>query len=118
MVRNIEEFFKSATDEQKGILLKIVESSKEEKVLCNKVNNVYDSIKRGVHSPDGFSITVCEDEDDATIISAKDKEGLERVRAQIANYMKEAVKLGIGDVGIIQRNYKDYVGENIPSPKV
>lgn len=116
MSTEIDDFFKTATDEQKGLLKKIVETAEDENKLCDKINSIYNSINRGgTYSPDGVSITVCEDKDDAKIISAKPKQELESIRTQIAEYMKQAVELGMGHLGIIKRRYKDYVGEEIPA---
>ena len=112
---NVEEFLKDANDKQKGLLSKLVEISTKERELCGKINRVYASRGSGVHSPDGFSITICEDDDDAAIISAKDKEELEGVRRLMKGYMVEAVSLGMGNLGIIRRNYKEYVGEDVPT---
>jgi hypothetical protein len=111
---NIKEFLDKATDAQKGLLKKLTETAQKENELCDKINRVYASMKSGVYSPDGFSITVCEDEDDAIIISAKDQEELDRVKGIMKGYMIEAVNLGMGNLGIIQRNYKEYVGKDIP----
>jgi hypothetical protein len=111
----LEAFFKNSTDKQKSLLLKIVETSQLENETCERINRVYNSIKSGVYSSDGYSISVCEDEDDAAILSAKDRQELASIRDKIKGYMIEAVKIGIGNLGIISRNYKEYVGEDMPS---
>lgn len=112
---NLEEFLKNANDNQKELLFHLGEAAKKEDELCKKINSVFNSIKSGVYSPDGFGITVCEDEDDALIISAKDREELEKVKGMMKGYMIEAINLGMGNLGIIQRNYKEYVGKEIPN---
>lgn len=111
----LEEFLKNANDKQKELLFRLGETAKKEDELCKKINGVFNSIKSGVYSPDGFGITVCEDEDDAMIISAKDRGELEKVKGMMKGYMIEAVNLGMENLGIIQRNYKEYVGEDIPN---
>lgn len=58
-------------------------------------------------------ITVCEDEDDAMVISMGPRRELKRVKELMREYMKKAVDLGMGDLEIIQRNYKHYVGESL-----
>jgi hypothetical protein len=45
----------------------------------------------------------------------KDEEELKIIKTQMADYMTEAISLGMGNLGIIQRNYKNYVGEDIPT---
>ena len=111
----IEDFMKTATDEQKDLLFKIGETAEQEKKFADKINRIYGSISSGVYSPDGVGITVCEDEDDAMVISWEPREELERVKGQIKEYMKKAVELGMSNLGIIQRNYEHYVGESLPT---
>ena len=65
----------------------------------------------GGYSSDGLSVTVCEDKDDARIISLKSRQELQKIREQMKDYMTKAVKLGMAHLGIIQRNYEHYVGE-------
>jgi len=108
----IEDFMKTATAEQKDLLLKLGEAAKQEKKYVDKIKGIYDSIKSGVHSSDGC-ITLCEDEDDAMVISMRPRQELKRVREQVGTYMEKAVELGMGHLGIIQRNYEQYVGESL-----
>lgn len=110
---NLEQFLKNADENQKELLFHLGEAAKKEDELCKKINRVFNSIKSGVYSPDGFEIIVCKDQDDALIISAKDREELDNVRRTMKGYMIEAVKLGMKDLGIIQRNYQNYVGEEL-----
>ncbi len=113
MVTAIEDFIKTATDEQKDLLFKVGEAAKQEKKYVDEINRIYGSIKSGVHSPDGFSITLCEDEDDAVVISMGPRRELKRVKEQMRTYMKEAVELGMEHLGIIQRHYEHYIGESL-----
>ena len=110
----LEDFLKTATDEQMELLHSISEAAEQEQVFANRVTAVYGSIERGVHSPDGFSIGLCEDEDDARVISAGPRHELQRVREQMKSYMEQAVGLGMGNLGIIERNYEGYVGKPLP----
>lgn len=107
----IEEFFKTATSQQKILMENLVKTAKEENELCKEINLINNSVKTGVYSPDGTSLTLCEDEDDALIISANPREKLKSIRNKMKNYMIEAVNLNMGDIGIIARNYENYVGE-------
>jgi|GEM_PF-1898037 len=113
MACGIEEFVKTATKEQKDVLFKIFKLGEQEQKLANEVNKIRDSVKSGIYS-DGYGITVCEDADDVAVISAGPREKLENVRREIKNYMLKAVKLGMGDLGFIERNYEHYVGEPLP----
>lgn len=112
MAIGIEEFMKIATPEQRQLLFDLYDLAEKEQELSEKVNRVYSSRNTGTYS-NGVSITVCEDEDDAAIISVETRKELERVRTQIVELLKRAVnELEIGDVGIIQRQYKNYVTDN------
>ncbi|MBW3005095.1 hypothetical protein KY310_04655 [Candidatus Woesearchaeota archaeon] len=112
---SVDEFMKTATANQKDLLNKIMVAATKEQDLAKEVNAVYAAAKPGgLHSPDGISLTVCEDEDDAKIVSLGSRMKLEETRAQIKRYMQEAVKIGMGHLGIINRNYEHYVGAPIP----
>jgi len=107
----LEEFLKTATQEQKVILFVLHDLAEKEHELANKINKIYSSANSwpGIYS-DGETITLCEDEDDANIISIEPRRELIKVRNKIAELLKKAVNdLNMGDVGIIQRQYKNYV---------
>ena len=115
MATAIEDFIGTATDEQREVLTNLSRTGKEEKKLTDEVEAVYKSINTGgVYSLDGHSVTICEDNDNAAIISAGPKKELRIVKEKMATYMKKALELDMGHLGIIQRNYETYVGEPIP----
>ena len=101
---------KTATPQQRKLLFNMVNLAEEENRLAVRVNAVYNSIKNGGFF-DGLAITPCEDEDDARVISMKPRSELAAVRKQLKGVMLDAVKLGMGNLGIIQRNYESYVGK-------
>ncbi len=107
----LEKFLEVATPEQKKLLNKLYELAMEEKDISNKISKIYDSRKSGVYSnKDG--ITVCETEEDAMIISADLRDELALVRSMIVSELKRAIdELEMRDVGIIQRQYKNYIGD-------
>lgn len=112
MVIGIEEFMKTATPEQRRLLFDLSDLAEKEKDLADKINKIYSIVAdTGIYS-DGKGITLCEDEDDAHIISLGHKTELKDVRDKIVMLLKKAVsELGMEDVGIIQRQYKNYVKE-------
>ena len=111
MVIGIEEFMKTATSEQRQLLSNLSDLAEKEKNLAEKINKIYLGVNTGIYS-DGKGITLCEDEDDANIISLKHKLELKEVRDDIVRLLKKAVsELDMKDVGIIQRQYKNYVME-------
>ena len=111
MVIGIEEFMKTATLEQRQLLFNISDLAEKEKDLAEKINKIYLSVNTGIYS-DCKGITLCEDEDDANVISLRYKLELKDVRDDIVRLLKKAVsELNMKDVGIIQRQYKNYVME-------
>ena len=100
----------TATDDQRNIMFDLVDLVEKEKELCKKIDKIFSSIKSGVHYSGG-AISVCEDEDDALIISIKPRNELKLVRNQIGVLMQKAIDLGMGDVGIIERNSDYYINE-------
>lgn len=106
----IEEFMKTATPEQRQLLFDLSDLAEKEKDLAEKINKIYSiAADAGIYSDDE-GVTLCEDEDDANVISFKHKLELKDVRDDIARLLKRAVnKLGMEDVGIIQRQHKNYV---------
>jgi hypothetical protein len=114
MPTSIEDFMKTATKEQKDMLFKLSELVEQENKYVNEINRINSSMKSGIYSPDGISITLCEDEDDAMVISMKPRRELREVKEQMKSYMQEAVELGMGHLGLIQRNYESIVGKPLP----
>lgn len=114
MTTTIEDFMKTARPEQRELLLSLAETAEKEERLAGQVVRIMNSAGPGACVSDGFSVTPCEDEDDARIISANPRQELQRVRSQMRDYMLKAVELGMQDLGIIQRNYEHYVGKQIP----
>lgn len=106
---SIEEFLKIATPEQRQILSNLHDLAEKERELDEKINRIYSSVNTSIYS-NGVGITVCEDADDANIISLGPKLELKEVRDNIAELLKKAVnELKMENVGIIQRQYKNYV---------
>lgn len=111
MVIGIEEFLKTASAEQEQLLSDLADLSEKEQELSEKINKVYSTANKwpGIYS-NGEGITLCEDADDANVISLATKLELKNVRDDMARLLKKAVdELKMGDVGIIQRQYKNYV---------
>ena len=109
---SIEEFYSIATDEQKKLLSDLHDLVQQEVELAKKINNVYSSMENGIYST-GEGITLCEDSDDANVISSGFKMELKDIRRKIGTLLIKATKeLSMDNVGLIQRqlaNYKNYV---------
>ncbi len=107
---SIEDFWKSAKESQKEIILKISELYEKEKRLEEKIKGISYSKEYGIFMDD-YSLTVCEDEDDTAIIYLRLKKELKKVRAELKDCMKTAVKCNMEKLDFIQKNYEKYVGK-------
>lgn len=113
MLTAIEDFIDTATEEQKELLFKLTDTVAEETKLVDKINGIYGSKKEGIYS-EGGAVTLCENDEDAFLIAFKPKQELEKVREKIKGYMEKAIELGMGHLGLIQRNYEFYVKKPLP----
>lgn len=106
---SVKEFFQIATLEQKKLLSDIYEYVMKEVAITKNINSIYGSIDKGIYSKDG-RVAVCNSNDDADVISLGLKVELEEVRKNIGILMRKAVgELHMGNVGIIKRQYGNYV---------
>lgn len=109
---SIEEFYSIASNEQKELLSDIYDLVQKEIELTKNINKIYNSIESGIYSS-SEGITLCEDSDDAHIISSRFKSELMDVRKKIGILLIKATnELSMGNVGMIQRqlaNYNKYV---------
>lgn len=113
MTIGIKKFMEIATSEQIGLLSDLADLAEKEKDLADKITEIYSSANKWprIYS-DGEGITLCEDEDDANVVSLRYKVELKEVRTKMATLFKKAVnELDMKDVGIIQRQYSNYVKE-------
>ena len=113
MAIGIEEFMKIARPEQMQLLFNLSDLAEKEKELADNINKIYSAANKwpGIYS-DGKGVTLCEDEDDANVISLSHKLELKDIRDKIVILLKKAVnELNMKDVGIIQRQYNNYVKE-------
>lgn len=106
---SIEEFSRNATSEQKELLSDIYNNVQKEVSIAKKINVIYESIENGIYFQDG-GVAICDSNDDADVISLGLKIELEDVRKDIGMLMRKAVEeLHMGNVGMIQRQYGNYV---------
>ncbi len=74
---------------------------RERDQLKEKIARIFGAVERGVSSPDGVSVTVCETEDDARVISMGPRQRLEEVEAEIKRQLKVALELGVANVQLL-----------------
>jgi len=85
----------------------------KEKEVDKKVQRLFE---KGAYSEDGTSLTPCEDWDDFKVINMfappEKQHPLYRrtmeVRKQIRETLRESLELGLGHLGLIQRQCKNY----------
>ena len=117
MALTLEQFMKIATQEQSQLLQELAGVARQEEQLAERISRIFQNAKpEEVYSPDrGHSWTLLEDEDDAAVITMGSREELRRIRERMKGYFIRAAEIGMKDVGFIQRNYEQYVGQPLPS---
>ena len=110
----LDVFLESATDEQRVCFKNLMIQLNDSEILQNEIKGIYSAMEFGVYWFSDGSRTLCENEDDALIISLKPRMRLEDVKKDIKKYLKQTVGLGMRDLAIVQNNYKHYVGESLP----
>lgn len=114
MPLDLETFLKTASLNQKELLREIRELGMLEGLYAGNIEKINHSVKFGIYSPDGASASLCEDADDAAVISAGPKKSLEDVQAKLKDCMIKSLELGMRELDIIQKNYERYVGKPMP----
>ena len=110
-ILSIEEFCKIATVEQMTLMSDLYDLVQKELELAKKINAIYCSTDKGIYST-GEGITLCEDSDDANVISLELKVELKEIRQKIASLLSKAMnELSMGNVGLIQRQHENYIKE-------
>lgn len=108
-----EALLNSLEPKQKSNLKTLSSLADKQKEVYEKVERLF---RRGAYSEDGFSITPCEDWDDFTVINAfkpsEKQHPLYRevveVKGQIKQTLEKSLELGLGHLGLIQRQCKNY----------
>ena len=122
MTISIEEFMKKATKEQKQILFDLAELAKQENTVNKKYNEkikpFYEMAKAANPMNDGqYTRIIKEDaEDFALIATREERDELKIIKEKMKELYIKAIEMGLGELGIIQRNYEDCVGEPINNP--
>jgi len=120
MTISVDDFMKSATDEQQELLFELADLAKEEEKAAdayNKKIKPYQEMARNANPMRDRQYTkiIQEDAGDFAAIAAhKEREKLNGITEKMGNLHIKAVEIGMGNLGIIQRTYEHYVGEPIP----
>jgi len=109
-----KDVLKSLSSEQKQNLAKLSELAEKEKHVYEKAQTLFN---KGAYSEDGgLSITPCEDLDDFHVINmckSPEKQHpiyreMKEVKGQIRETLGKSLELGLGHLGLIQRQCKNY----------
>lgn len=89
---------------------RLIELVLERDQLKQKIARIFGAVKGGVYSPDGVGVTVCEDEDDARVISMGPKQKLKEVEGEIKRQLKIALELDMADAQLfsVEQLCKEY----------
>jgi hypothetical protein len=115
----IDDFMKDANDLQKQLLFDLVELGDKEHNLCEEYNNKVDSLNNISKTlnpfKDGqYTKIIKEDAEDLLLINTKDgRSKLKEIKSEMKDLYIKSIEFGMGDLGIIQRNYEHYVREPI-----
>ena len=101
-----EEMVNSLSGEQKQILINLDRLVKEEQRLIDEIESRRPTPSGIVRLPEG--ITVCEDEDDWRVITARSRLNLKRIREEIVQTLKKALNCGLAHLEVIQKQCANY----------
>lgn len=105
-----EKLVNSLPKKQQDILFTLADLAEEEKQIVGKINSKRPTASGilAVSTPEGPGLTVCEDEDDWVIITMKERDEWKKIKERIAINLDKALDLGLGYLGLIQRQCKNY----------
>lgn len=86
---------------REAVAKRLTELVKERDQLKQKIARIFGAVKGGVYSSDGVSVTVCETEDDARVISMGPRQRLKEVESEIKRQLKVAFELGMAEVQLL-----------------
>jgi hypothetical protein len=98
-----EKLMMSLSDKQKQILFNLSDLHDKAEGLVKKINACKPTPSGILGFSDG-AVTVCETEDDWKIITLKERQELKEVQKEMAALLDKALDLGMGGLGIIQKN--------------
>lgn len=101
-----EEILDSLSKEQRQILSTLANLTEKEHQLCQEIN-ARQPIGSGV-LVERIGITLCEDEDDWKVITARFQKELNQVREEIKQNLNQSLDYGLYHFGLIQRQCENY----------
>lgn len=102
-----EEILGALSEEQKEVLSNLASLAQEEHRLAEKINSMRPT-PSGILVLPGPALTVCENEDDWKVITIKERCQLKEIKGKIAGNLSKALDLGLGYLGLIQRQCANY----------
>lgn len=101
--------YEKLNKDSKELVRKILDAAEEERGLLQQIQKA--SSGSAVTDNTGMALA----ENTALVPPEALQMELKEKRAEMAGYMKEAVKIGLGELPMIKNNYKRYVGEELPA---
>lgn len=123
MAIKIEEFIKTASDEQRYVLDRVIELSEKEDEACSnysKIQRKVDETVSGIKTRWGLQIMMVQADLELLVDPMLPERNryanqFEQVRAEMKELFQKAVcQLEMGHLGFIQRHYEKVVGEKMP----
>ncbi len=102
-----EELVDSLPKEQQMLLFELASLAEKEKKIVDEINSKRPTAD-GILVLSGGAATVCEDEDDWRIITMNERQEWNRIKENIADNLNKALDLGLGFLGLIQRQCSNY----------
>lgn len=117
----LNDFLLGASSRQKKIIGYLRKLGKQESVAWKNYNKQQQKIDdelrwiRSQHSQP-MLVDMIAEEDVDPLLPGRDKAAttVRQIRGQIGSKLREAVKYGMGHIGLVQRHYESYVGEPMP----
>ncbi len=116
----LDDFFPIATEAQQEVLISLIDLSNQEEQLEEQINKTQKPYERSAGQMSELvhgHIAGASRQDyheQAMFATVNDRQALKQVKANLKTILQTAVELGMGHLGIIQRNYESYVGKPIP----
>ena len=102
-----KEILRSLSKAQMDLLSSLGNLAEVENKVAKSINEKMPT-ESGVLGLSVGVIAICEDEDDWLVITAKERQKQKFIRQEIAQKLSEALDLGLGPLGFIQRQCKNY----------
>ena len=113
MAITIEEFIKTASDEQKRLFGELYDISEQSKNLQEHIQKVYLHLGADINRTYTFLPCGRLEDEAARMLTLQARAELIDFDVRLKELFIKGVDIGMGELGIIQRNYEAIVGEKL-----